>query len=244
MKIEAHQLTKKYGATTALDQLDLEVPEAVGVLVLIGPSGGGKSTLLRLLGGLEVPDSGTIRLDGSLLPSTEGGLLMHRRSHGFLFRSFNLFPHLSALQNVMLPLTRVHGLGEGEARVAAEHQLERLGLAEHQGHHPAELSGGQQQRAALARALATKPGLLLLDEPTSALDPETSAEVLDVIAGLAEEGQQIVLSTHEMGFARAVGGEVAFLAGGRIAEQGSPEQIFESPAEPELQKFLARVLRY
>ncbi len=244
MNIELSNLGKRYGETHALRAIDLSVEDPVRVLALIGPSGGGKSTLLRLLGGLEKPENGTVSIGGERLATDEAGLLAHRRGNGFLFQAFNLFPHFSALENVMLPLTEVHGRSKIEAREVAMAGLERFGLADHAHKHPAEMSGGQQQRVALARAIAIRPTLLLLDEPTSALDPEMTAEVLEVIEELCREGQEIVLSTHEMGFARAVADEVVFLADGQVVEQAAAERIFEQPESPVVASFFSRVMRY
>lgn len=244
MKIELSNLSKRYGQTHALQGISLRVEDPVRVLALIGPSGGGKSTLLRLLGGLEVADEGSISIGGELLSSREPDLLAHRRRNGYLFQAFNLFPHFTALENVMLPLTEVHGEQKAAAREHAMSSLGRFGLGDHAGKRPAEMSGGQQQRVALARAIAIRPRLLLLDEPTSALDPEMTAEVLEVIEELCRSGQEIVLSTHEMGFARAVADEVMFLADGKIIEQAEAKKLFESPQSGVVQGFLGRVMRY
>jgi len=244
MSIEARSLGKDYGDAAALRGLDLAVPDEVQVLALIGPSGGGKSTFLRLLGGLETPDGGTLAVDGQELPRDEAGLLRWRRRHGFLFQSFNLFPHLTARENIELPLRHAHGWSPAEARDRAAETVERFGLAAHLEKRPAELSGGQQQRFALARAMAHRPSLLLLDEPTSALDPEMKAEVLDLVAELCEGGQRIVLSTHEMGFASRSADQVAFLAGGRVLESGETAALFGEPRHPELRRFLERVLKW
>ncbi len=244
MNIELTGLTRRYGDAHALRRVSYRVPDGVRVLVLIGPSGGGKSTLLRLLGGLDVPDEGEIRLDGALLSREEDFLRAHRRRNGFLFQAFNLFPHLTALENVTLPLVEVHGKTPAEARAIAGDCLERFRLSPHRQKRPAELSGGQQQRVALARALAHRPRLLILDEPTSALDPEMTAEVLEVIEALCRDGQEIILSTHEMGFARAVADEVVFLAEGEIVESGPPREIFDAPEAAGVRQFLGRVMRY
>ena len=254
MNIELTGVSRIYGATRALSGVDLAVSDPVRVLALIGPSGGGKSTLLRLLGGLEVPDTGEIRFDSTLLgrgdnPVKSGtamatGLSEHRKRNGFLFQAFNLFPHLTALENVALPLAKVHGLAPDAARERALACLDRFRLGDHAAKRPAELSGGQQQRVALARAMAHRPRLLILDEPTSALDPEMTAEVLEVIAELCRDGQEIVLSTHEMGFARAVADEVVFLADGEIVEWGRPESLFGAPKQAAVKGFLGRVMRW
>ncbi|QJE98727.1 amino acid ABC transporter ATP-binding protein [Luteolibacter luteus] len=243
MKLEITGLTKRYGTQAALDGLDLMV-EGGRVLVLVGPSGGGKSTFLRILGGLEMPDAGKLVIRGEELPRAESGLLAYRRRNGFLFQQFNLFPHLDALRNLTLPLEEVHGMKPQQAKETAEAALDRFGLLGHAHKRPAQLSGGQQQRVGIARAVAAKPEILFLDEPTSALDPEMTAEVLELIQELAEGGQRIVLSTHEMGFARAVGDTVAFLAAGKVVESAAPEQWFEAPGSEQAKKFLSRVLRY
>ena len=243
MKLEVAGLTKVYGKTRALDGLDLSVASA-RVLVLIGPSGGGKSTLLRVLGGLETADSGTARVNDRLLTANAAALQAYRRSNGFLFQQFNLFPHLTALRNLVLPLEKVHGHSAAEALEIATRALDRFGLLTHAHKLPAQMSGGQQQRAGIARAVAHKPEVLFLDEPTSALDPEMTAEVLELIQELAEAGQDIILSTHEMGFARAVADQVAFVAAGRIEEFAPPAKLFGAPHSPLCQRFLSRVMRY
>jgi polar amino acid transport system ATP-binding protein len=243
MKLEVSSLTKSYGPHTALRGLDLHVENA-RVLTLIGPSGGGKSTFLRLLGSLETPDSGSIAINRSLLGSSPQALMAQRRKNGFLFQQFNLFPHCSAQRNITLPLVKVHGLSPADAEARATEVLSRFGMAIHAQKLPHQLSGGQQQRVALARAFVSKPDVLFLDEPTSALDPEMTSEVLDLIQELAKDGQSIILSTHEMGFARAVSDHVAFIAEGKIVESGPPSAIF-SQAETEIcQRFLSKVMKY
>ena len=245
MKVKASGLYKCFGKTQALDGVDLELEGDVGVLALIGPSGGGTSTFLRIVGGLDVPDRGEVEVGSERVDySSSSALLAYRRRNGFLFQSFNLFPHKTALENITLPLVEVHGIGRGEALEKARACLKRFGLEEHSDKYPSQLSGGQQQRAAIARAIAPGPELLFLDEPTSALDPEMTGEVLDLIAELKDAGQQIALSTHEMGFARKVADEVAFLAEGKIVERGAPEDLFGSPGDASLQRFLSRVMRY
>lgn len=243
MKLEILGATKTYGATRALDGLTLSLASA-RVLVLIGPSGGGKSTLLRLLGGLETADSGTVRVNQQALVADPAVLQAYRRRNGFLFQQFNLFPHLDARTNITLPLEKVHGHDPGSARAMADQALARFGLLEHAAKLPAQLSGGQQQRVGIARAIAFSPEILFLDEPSSALDPEMTAEVLELIQELAESGQDIILSTHEMGFARAVADQVAFIAAGRVEECGPPATLFGAPASPLCQRFLSRVMRY
>lgn len=244
MRLQLNQLTKSFDGKTVLDGITADFGDARAI-VFIGPSGGGKSTLLRIIAGLETPDSGTIALDGTVVDfSNEETLRAHRRRLGVVFQSYNLFPHLTALENITLPLEKVHGHTPSEARDIASETLKRFQLGEHAGKKPAELSGGQKQRVAIARAIAVKPRVLLFDEPTSSLDPEMTAEVLEVIEELKSEGRDFVLVTHEMGFARRVGDVVALLAEGRIVESGHAEQVFTTPKSPQCRDFLARVLRY
>lgn len=243
MDIDAQRLTRRYGALAALDGLTLAV-ERVKVLALIGPSGGGKSTLLRVLGGLEGADEGDVSINGTVLSADERQLLAWRRRNGFLFQQFNLFPHLTARRNITLPLEKVHGRTAAEAERVADESLERFGLTAHGHKLPAQLSGGQQQRVGLARAIASGPEILILDEPTSALDPEMTAEVLELIGELAAGGQDIILSTHEMGFARAVAGHVAFIAAGKVAEHGPSGELFAAPKEEMTRRFLSKVMRF
>ena len=242
MKLHAHSLTRTYGTLHALDGLTLSVE--AGVLVLIGPSGGGKSTFLRLCGGLDEATSGSLQLNDTTLGHDPAKLLDWRKRNGFLFQQFNLFPHLTALRNITLPLEIVHGQSPAAAMETARRCLDRFGLLAHADKLPAQLSGGQQQRAGLARAIAPGPEILLLDEPTSALDPEMTAEVLELIQELAAAGQHIILSTHEMGFARAVADEVALIAGGKILESGPPAEVFGNPREALTRRFLAKVMRF
>ena len=243
MKLEFDAITKRYGGHTVLDAItaQLEFPH---VLALLGPSGGGKSTLLRVIGGLESPETGSLTIDGQRVPTGEKPLRTFRSNIGTVFQSWNLFPHLDALANIMLPLTAVHGLAAEAARDRSLELLERLHLTGHGHKRPAELSGGQRQRVAIARAVAIHPRLLLLDEPTSALDPEMTAEVLEVIADLKSEGRTFILVTHAMNFARTVADQVAFLADGRIVEQGSAQAFFSAPQSETAQRFLAKVLKY
>jgi len=243
MKLEVAELTKCYGKTRALDALSLAV-ESSRVLVLIGPSGGGKSTLLRVLGGLEIADSGQIAINDQPALTDLHALQVYRRKNGFLFQQFNLFPHLTARRNIELPLEKVHGFSRTEATAMTEQALARFNLLEHADKLPSQLSGGQQQRVGIARAVARPPEILFLDEPTSALDPEMTAEVLELIQELSEAGQDIILSTHEMGFARAVANQVAFVAAGKIAEISPPGELFDSPKSAVCQRFLSRVMRY
>lgn len=243
MQLALHSLSKSFAGHRVLDDLTADFGD-LRSLALIGPSGGGKSTLLRIIAGLEVADAGGFTLNGTPVRSEEAALREHRRHLGVVFQAFNLFPHLTALANITLPLEKVHGLPAKEAEQLAQDSLGRFGLADHAQKRPAELSGGQKQRVAIARAIATKPRLLLFDEPTSALDPEMTAEVLAVIEELKEEGRDFLLVTHEMGFARHVADRVAFLAGGRIVEHAPAEELFAQPQSQVCRDFLARVLKY
>ncbi|TSA34843.1 MAG: amino acid ABC transporter ATP-binding protein [Verrucomicrobiaceae bacterium] len=243
MRIGLVNVTKAFGANRVLDGVSFEA-EFGHTLALVGPSGGGKSTLLRLLAGLDRPDSGGIFVDGSELPKSEESLRLYRRKIGIVFQAYNLFPHLSARDNVMLPLLQVHGLSKTAAADRAEEVLLRFQLSAHADKQPGLLSGGQRQRVAIARALAINPKFLLLDEPTSALDPEMTAEVLDVIAELRESGRPIILVTHEMGFARKSADLVAFVADGGICECRPAEEFFGNPASPATRKFLEKILKY
>lgn len=244
MKIEASLLTKRYGAHIALDGAGFATPDDAGCVVLLGPSGSGKSTLLRVLGSLLAPDSGEVCLDNKILAWSDADTLRQRRENGFVFQSFNLFPHFTALENIALPLRIVHGREKAEASRVALETLERFGMEPHRNKRPAELSGGQQQRVALARAIAPQPKLLLLDEPTSALDPMMTQDVLDLIRELAEAGQRIVLSTHEIAFARKVADWVVFLDHGKVIESSSAIDFFQNPRTELAQQFVEALTRY
>ena len=244
MRLTLANLTKSFGTHRVLDDITCDFGE-LRSLALIGPSGGGKSTLLRIIAGLEIPDTGSVTLDGEpVVFAEEEKLRAHRRHLGVVFQAFNLFPHLTALANITLPLEKVHGLSAADAGQIARETLRRFGLADHAHKKPAQLSGGQQQRVAIARAIAIKPRVLLFDEPTSALDPEMTAEVLEVIEELKDEGLDFLLVTHEMGFARHVADRVAFLAGGRIVEHAPAEELFTEPRSAGCRDFLARILKY
>jgi polar amino acid transport system ATP-binding protein len=243
MKLKLREVVKKFGEHRVIDGLSLELEE-VHCVALIGPSGGGKSTLLRIIAGLEYPTSGTVELNGREIEYDQEALLRHRRSIGTVFQAYNLFPHLTALRNITLPLEKVHGRSREEARELAEGTLKRFQLLDHAYKKPAELSGGQRQRVAIARAIAIKPQVVLLDEPTSALDPEMTAEVLELIEELKRDGRDLLLVTHEMGFARRLADRVALLADGQIAELGTAEQVFEKSESEVTRGFLRRVLRY
>jgi len=243
MKLSLQNVVKRFGTHTVIDRVSLEL-DGVHCLALIGPSGGGKSTLLRIIAGLEYPSGGSVELNGKPIEYHDEALLRHRRSIGTVFQAFNLFPHLTAFQNITLPLEKVHGRSPVEARELAEGTLRRFQLLDHAHKRPAELSGGQRQRVAIARAIAIKPQVVLLDEPTSALDPEMTAEVLELIEEIKQEGRDLLLVTHEMGFARRLADRVALLSEGHIAEFGPPEQIFGASQSEVTQSFLRRVLKY
>src|SRR5256885_25990 len=215
MKLCLRQITKNFNGHLVLDSVSLAL-EKVHTLALIGPSGGGKTTLLRIIAGLEYPNGGELEINDEPVVFEQDALLKYRRTIGTVFQAFNLFPHLSALENITLPLEKVHGHPPAQAIEIARLHLQRFQLEKHAAKRPAELSGGQRQRIAIARAISIKPRLLLFDEPTSALDPEMTAEVLDVIEELREEGRDFILVTHEMGFARLVADQVAMIADGRI----------------------------
>jgi polar amino acid transport system ATP-binding protein len=244
MKLDVASIIKTYGSQRALDDLSLTVPDGTRCLALIGPSGGGKSTLLRHLGGLEVPDSGSVAVNGHPLPQDESSLRQFRRRNGFLFQGYNLFPHLSALENITLPLVQVQGKSPAEACEIASQNLTRFDLAAHAAKFPQQLSGGQQQRVALIRSYVAAPEILFLDEPTAALDPEMTVEVLEFVQELRRAGQEVVLCTHEMGFAKAAADLVAFVAHGKILECGPPTELFGQPRDPAVQQFLQRVLAF
>ena len=239
--IELRGICKSFGKNLVLDGVDLTVG-AHSVVGLIGPSGSGKSTLLRCINLLEPVDSGTVSVGGIEL--TAGGVDADavRQRIGIVFQSFNLFPHLSIIDNITLAPVRVKGIDRSVARAAAEELLDRFGLLDKASSFPDRLSGGQQQRVAIIRALAMEPEVMLFDEVTSALDPELVGEVLSVVRELAASGMTLVLATHEMGFCRDVADSVAFLKGGRIVEQGPPAQLFAEPKQVETQQFLRRVI--
>ncbi|MEM8923381.1 MAG: amino acid ABC transporter ATP-binding protein [Actinomycetota bacterium] len=240
-KLELVDVHKAYGAKSVLQGMDLAVDDHE-VVCLIGPSGCGKSTLLRCVDLLDPIDAGEIRLDGESI--TERGIDANavRRRIGIVFQSFNLFPHLTVLDNVTLGPRRAHGVPRGEAEERAMTLLDRFGLGDKAGEYPNRISGGQNQRAAIVRAMMGDPEILLLDEVTSALDPELVGEVLAAIRDLAERGLTMVLATHEMGFARDVANRVCFLHEGRVLEQGPPAQLFGEPGEERTQQFLRRVV--
>ena len=237
--LEVRGLVKRYGGTTVLDGVDLAVAEAE-VVTLIGASGSGKSTLLRCVDLLEDIDDGAVLLDGEDVSDPRRDPAAAQRRMAIVFQAFNLFPHMTALENVALAPRVVHRRADADDEARA--LLERVGLAAFADAHPDRLSGGQQQRVAIARALAVRPRLLLLDEITSALDPELVGEVLAIVRELARGTTTILMATHEMGFAKQVSDRVCFLDGGRILEQGPPDQVLGDPSRPRTQEFLARVI--
>jgi polar amino acid transport system ATP-binding protein len=240
-KLQLIDVWKNFGSLTVCRGIDFSVGK--GELVcLIGASGSGKSTVLRCVNLLEPIDDGRILLDGIDITEPEVDPQSVRQRVGLVFQSFNLFPHMTALDNVMLAPRRVLRLSRPEIADAAAALFERFGLADRMGHYPDQLSGGQQQRVAIIRALAMKPEVLLLDEITSALDPELVGEVLDVVRQLKAEGMTMILATHEMAFAREAADRVCFLDQGRVAEEGPPDQIFRAPREARTRDFLRRVL--
>jgi glutamate transport system ATP-binding protein len=235
-------VNKHFGALHVLKDVDLSI-ERGEVVVVIGPSGSGKSTLCRVINRLETIDSGTITIDGKLLPAEGKELARLRAKVGMVFQSFNLFAHKTVLENVMLGPVKVKGVKRGAAESRGRELLERVGIPEKAGSYPAQLSGGQQQRVAIARALAMNPKIMLFDEPTSALDPEMIKEVLDVMLGLARDGMTMVCVTHEMGFARNACKEIIFMDRGKIVEQGDPAQFFTAPREERTRQFLSQILQ-
>ncbi len=238
--IEIENLHKSFGEAHILRGIDLSVA-AREVVVIIGPSGSGKSTLLRCMNYLEEPTEGKITVDGIEL-SGEANINRVRTEVGMVFQRFNLFPHMTVLDNITLAPQKVRKMGREEAEALARELLERVGLADKAEVYPEQLSGGQQQRVAIARALAMRPKVMLFDEPTSALDPEMVGEVLDVMRNLASTGMTMVVVTHEMGFAREVGSRLLFVDEGRIVEQGDPREVFENPREERTKLFLSKVL--
>ena len=249
--VDLRGVTKSFGAHRVLDDVDLELAEGT-VTVVLGPSGSGKSTLLRTINHLEKIDRGQVRVNGTLIGYRQVGdrlhelperdILRQRSRIGFVFQQFNLFPHLTVLENVVEAPVSAQRRKRSEVEVEARALLERVGLADKAAAYPRQLSGGQQQRVAIARALALHPDVILFDEPTSALDPELVGEVLAVIKELARDGATLVVVTHEVGFAREVADTVVFLDGGRIVEQGPPEQVIDHPAHERTRAFLDRVL--
>jgi polar amino acid transport system ATP-binding protein len=240
--LEIDDVHKSYGANEVLKGVSLDV-ERHEVVCLIGASGSGKSTLLRCVNALEEISSGTIRIEGDTVSGTGVDLNVLRRDVGIVFQSYNLFPHMSVLENITLAPTRIDGLPKAEARERAMALLESVGMAEKANAYPDMLSGGQQQRVAIVRALAMQPRVMLLDEITAALDPELVGDVLEIVRELAREGLTMLLATHEMGFAKEVASQVCFLDQGSICERGTAKDIFENPKEERTQQFLSRVVQ-
>lgn len=241
--IQVRDLKKHYnkGAIKALDGVTIDINKG-DVMVVIGPSGSGKSTFLRSLNLLEIPSSGQIIFDGAEITGKKINLDEYRQKMGMVFQHFNLFPHKTIMENLTIAPTLVKKVPQAEAEKKALELLDRVGLADRAAAYPVQLSGGQKQRVAIVRALCMEPEVMLFDEPTSALDPEMVGEVLDVMKDLAHEGMTMVTVTHEMGFAREVGSRVVFMDGGKLIEEGSPEDIFTRPRSSRLQDFLRKVL--
>ena len=241
--ISVQHLVKEYnhGTVKALNDCSLDIAQGE-VVAIIGPSGSGKSTLLRSLNLLEEPTSGQIFFDGVDLADKSVDINLHRQKMGMVFQHFNLFPHKTVLQNITMAPLALKKKSPEEAQKQAMELLERIGLADKANEYPNMLSGGQKQRIAIVRALAMDPEVMLFDEPTSALDPEMVGEVLDLMRSLAKEGMTMAVVTHEMGFAREVADRVVFMAEGKILEEGSPAELFDSPKDPRLQDFLSKVL--
>lgn len=237
--IKIENLHKSFGDLKVLRGVNLTIAEGE-VVVILGASGGGKSTLLRCINRLEEPTSGTIAIDGTVV--TEANIDEVRREVNMVFQHFNLFPHMTVLENLTLAPIKVRGIAKKDAEETAKKFLERVGLLEKANQYPDQLSGGQKQRVAIARGLCMNPKVILFDEPTSALDPEMVQEVLDIIQELAGEGMTLVLVTHEMGFAREAADRVIFMADGNILEQGTPEEVFDHPKEEKTKQFLSKIL--
>ncbi|WP_445612437.1 amino acid ABC transporter ATP-binding protein [Geobacillus sp. YF-1] len=238
-----HQVNKYYGDFHVLKDINLTINQGE-VVVIIGPSGSGKSTLVRCINRLETISSGELIVDGVKVNDKQININELRRNIGMVFQHFNLYPHMTVLQNITLAPRKVLGMSEKEANDIAMYYLEKVGIPDKANAYPSALSGGQQQRVAIARGLAMKPKIMLFDEPTSALDPETIGEVLDVMKQLAKEGMTMVVVTHEMGFAREVADRIVFMDQGRILEEAPPEEFFASPKEERARVFLSRILNH
>jgi polar amino acid transport system ATP-binding protein len=239
--INVNDLTKKFGKLQILNGINLNITKGE-VVVLIGPSGSGKSTFLRCLNLLEIPSGGTISFEGQNITTKSYDINLSRQKMGMVFQHFNLFPHKTVLENITMAPIKVKKLNVQKANEIAINLLKTVGLEDKKDAYPSQLSGGQKQRIAIARALAMEPHVMLFDEPTSALDPEMVGEVLDVMKKLAENGMTMVIVTHEMGFAREVGDRILFMDGGKIVEQGTPEEVFNNPKETRTRDFLSKVL--
>jgi polar amino acid transport system ATP-binding protein len=243
MKLEIANLSKTIDENKILS--DLVISLNFEVLGIVGPSGSGKSSLLRVIAGLLIPEIGTIHVNGTRIPfENPSALMKHRRSLGIVFQSWNLFPHLSALENIILPLYRVHGYPLEQAKREGEKLLDRFGLLAHAHKRPHELSGGQCQRVAIIRAVASKPFLLLLDEPTSALDPLMTSEVLDLIFELKNEGISFILASHHMNFLQKIADQAVYIDQGKSIESGTVDELFLHPKQPLVKDYLSKVLKY
>ena len=241
--VELSGVRKAFDGNVVLEGIDLGIDRGESIVVA-GPSGSGKSTMLRCVNGLETIDAGSITFDGQRVDTAGRGIARLRADIGMVFQQFNLFPHMTVERNVMLAPVQVRGLPEAEARDRARALLERVGIPEKAQAYPADLSGGQQQRVAIARALAMEPKLMLFDEPTSALDPEMIREVLDVMRDLARSGLTMIVVTHEMGFAREVCDRIVFIDGGRIVEEGPPEEFFSGARSERAREFVDKIIHH
>ncbi|MGH2991824.1 MAG: amino acid ABC transporter ATP-binding protein [Solirubrobacterales bacterium] len=241
--VELVSVRKSFGENLVLDGIDMGIDRGAAIVVA-GPSGSGKSTMLRCINGLEPIDGGTIRFDGRPVESTGREIYGIRAEIGMVFQQFNLFPHMTVIENITLGPLEVEGVSKKDGRGRALRLLERVGIPEKADDYPADLSGGQQQRVAIARALAVEPKLMLFDEPTSALDPEMIREVLDVMRDLARDGMTMVVVTHEMGFAREVCDRIVFIDDGRIVEQGSPDEFFNQTKSERAKEFVDKIIHH
>ncbi len=241
--VELREVRKSFGETVVLDGIDLAI-ERGETIAVAGPSGSGKSTMLRCITGLEEIDSGTIRVDGESIEDAGKAIYRIRAEIGMVFQDFNLFPHKTVLENIVLAPIEVKGVAKTAARERAIRLLEQVGIPEKADQYPADLSGGQQQRVAIARALAMEPTLMLFDEPTSALDPEMIREVLDVMRELAREGMTMIVVTHEMGFAQEACDRIVFVDEGRIVEQGPPKEFFEAARSERAREFVDKIIHH
>ena len=241
--VELDKVNKSFGDNVVLDGVTLTV-ERGSAIVIAGPSGSGKSTMLRCINGLEPVDSGEVRFDGTPVDYSGKALSRLRADIGMVFQQFNLFPHMTVLDNVVLGPVKARGMSREKSEARARELLERVGIPEKAGEYPADLSGGQQQRVAIARALAMEPKLMLFDEPTSALDPEMIREVLDVMRQLARDGMTMLVVTHEMGFAREVCDRIVFIDAGEIVEEGPPDEFFSAARSPRAKEFVDKIIHH
>jgi polar amino acid transport system ATP-binding protein len=239
--IEIKHLSKKFGENEALKDINTKIYSGE-VVVLLGPSGSGKSTLLRCMNLLEVPTSGEVKFEGTVITDKQNDIFKTREKVGMVFQQFNLFPNMTVLENIMLSPVKVKKVSKKEAEMVARDLLKKVGLSDKADAYPQSLSGGQQQRVAIARSLAMQPDVMLFDEPTSALDPEMVGEVLEIMLQLAKEGMTMVIVTHEMGFAKEVSNRLLFMDGGVIVEEGTPTEIFEQTKHPRTADFLSKIL--